>query len=106
MIKRFALFYSEEDIQLVRLMERNSLSEADAKKRIAAQMPLEKKCELSHFIVENSGNLADTEEQTLKVLEVLLESNYHWRIRGIILATAAVFFTGVAWLLNFKIPSI
>lgn len=83
-------------------MDRNGLSEADAKKRIAAQMPLEKKCEQSHFIVENSSNTSDTEEQTLKILEVLLEINHHWRIRGYILATATVFLSGFAWLLNYK----
>lgn len=96
------LLHSEEDIQLARLMDRSGLSEADAKKRIAAQMPLEKKCAQSHFIVENSSTQLDTAEQTLKILEVLLESNHHWRIRGIILATAAVFLSGVAWLLNYK----
>lgn len=94
--------FSEEDIQLSRLMDRNGLSEADAKKRIAAQMALEKKCEMSHFVIENSSNVSDTEEQTLKILEVLLESNHHWRIRGYILATAAVFLSGVAWFLNHK----
>lgn len=83
-------------------MDRNGLSEADAKKRIAAQLPLEKKCEMSDFVVDNSSNISDTEEQTLKVLEVLLESNHHWRIRGYIVATAAVFLSGVAWLLNQK----
>lgn len=83
-------------------MDRNGLSEADAKKRIAAQMPLDKKCEMSHFVVENSGNGADTEQQTLKILEVLLESNHHWKIRGIILATAAVLLSGVAWIINYK----
>lgn len=83
-------------------MDRSGLSEADAKKRIAVQMPLEKKCALSDFVVDNSCNNLDTEEQTLKILEVLLESNHHWRIRGIILATAAVFLSGFAWLLNYK----
>lgn len=83
-------------------MDRSGLSEADAKKRIAAQMPLEKKCEMSHFIVENSSSGVDTEKQALKILETLLESNHHWRIRGIILATAAVLFSGMAWLLNYK----
>lgn len=94
------LNFSEEDIQLTRLMDRNGLSEADAKKRIAAQMPIEKKCELSHFVIENSSNTTDLEEQTLKILDVLLESNHHWRIRGYLLATAAVFLSGVAWCLN------
>lgn len=83
-------------------MDRNGLSEADAKKRIAVQMPLDKKCELSHFVVENSSNEKDTEDQTLKILDILLESNHHWRIRGYIIATAAVFLSGVAWLLNSK----
>ena len=83
-------------------MDRNGLSEADAKKRIAAQMPLDTKCELSHFIIENSGSQIDTEQQTLKILEVLLESNHHWKIRGVILATATVFLSGFAWLLNYK----
>lgn len=83
-------------------MDRSGLTEADAKKRIAAQMPLEKKCAQSDFVVENSSNNADTEEQTLKILEVLLQSNHHWQIRGIILATATVFLSGFAWLINYK----
>lgn len=95
-------FSSEEDLQLTRLMDRNKLSEADAKKRIAAQMPLEIKCNQSHFVIENSGSIIDTEQQALKILEVLLESNHHWKIRGIILTTAAVFFSGIAWLLDYK----
>lgn len=83
-------------------MDRNGLSEADAKKRISVQMPLEKKCEQSHFIIENSSSQVDTEEQVLKILELLLDSKQHWKIRGIILATAAVLVSGIAWILNYK----
>jgi dephospho-CoA kinase len=54
---------SEEDLQLQRLMERNSMSEAKAKKRIGAQMSLERKCEQAHFVVENSSTTQDTREQ-------------------------------------------
>uniref|UniRef100_U5EZN6 Dephospho-CoA kinase domain-containing protein n=1 Tax=Corethrella appendiculata TaxID=1370023 RepID=U5EZN6_9DIPT len=93
----------EEDIQLTRLMDRNNrLSESDAKKRIKAQMPLEQKCAESHFVIENSGTLQDTEEQTMKIINLLQESNHHWKIRGILLATAAVLFSGIAWILNYK----
>lgn len=94
----------EEDIQLTRLMDRTNgkLSEADAKKRISAQMPLEKKCEQSHFVIENSGSPTDTEEQFYKILAILQESNQHWKIRGVIIAAAAVIFSGIAWLLNYK----
>lgn len=92
----------EEDIQLTRLMDRSKLSEADAKKRIKSQMPLELKCEQSHFVIENSGNLQDTQEQFDKIVSILLDSNHHWKIRGVILAAAAVLFSGLAWLLNHK----
>lgn len=92
----------EEDIQLTRLMDRNGLSEADAKKRIFAQMSLDEKCEKSHYVIENSGGIADTEEQAQKILQTLLDSNHHWKLRGIMLATAAVFFSGLAWILHQK----
>lgn len=98
----------EEDIQLTRLMDRNHLSEADAKKRIKQQMPLEQKCSQSHFVVENSGTPQDTEEQTMKILNILQDSNQHWKIRGVIFATAAILFSSIAWVLNYKykfIPS-
>jgi len=54
---------SEEDLQLQRLMERNSMPEANAKKRIGAQMSLERKCEQAHFVIENSGTIQDTRDQ-------------------------------------------
>ncbi|XP_055643972.1 dephospho-CoA kinase domain-containing protein [Toxorhynchites rutilus septentrionalis] len=92
----------EEDIQLTRLMDRNHLSEAEAKKRIKQQMPLEQKCNQSHFVIENSGTLQDTEEQTMKIIAVLQDSNQHWKIRGVIFATAAILFSSIAWILNYK----
>lgn len=93
---------SEEDIQLTRLMDRSKLSETDAKKRISSQMPLERKCEQSNFVIENSGSTQDAEEQFHKILAVLQESNQHWKVRGIILATTALLFSGIAWILNYK----
>lgn len=92
----------EEDIQLTRLMDRNHLSEADAKRRIKQQMSLEQKCNQSHFVIENSGTLQDTEQQTIKILAVLQDSNQHWKIRGVIFATAAILFSSIAWILNYK----
>lgn len=83
-------------------MGRNGFSEADAKKRIATQMPLEEKCEQSNYVIENSGSIRDMEEQALRILGILLDSNHHWRIRGYILAATAVLFSGLAWFLNYK----
>lgn len=92
----------EPELQLERLMARNQYSEADAKQRIAAQMPLDEKCKLSHFVIENSGSPADTEAQALRILAVLRKSRQHWKVRGIIVASAAVFFALFAWLLHLK----
>lgn len=93
---------AEEDIQLGRLMERNNLSLSEAKKRIRAQMPLEKKCEMSNFVIENSGSQKDMEEQVEQIIAMLLESNQHWKLRGILVASAFSIIAGFAWLLNRK----
>lgn len=91
---------SEEDIQLARLIGRNQLSEANAKKRIQSQMPLTKKCDRSHFVIENSGTLRDTEDEAQKIVNLMLESNHHWKLRGILLGTAALMLSGIAWFIN------
>lgn len=80
----FSSLYSEEDLQLQRLMERSGLSEVKAKYRIDAQMSLESKCEKADFVVENSGSTDDTREQVLRILENLRASKHHWKIRFIV----------------------
>lgn len=92
----------EEDIQLTRLMDRSKLSEADAKKRIKSQMSLELKCQQSHFVIENSGAMRDTEEEVLKILELLQDSKHHWKLRGVLFATIALVLSGSVWALNYK----
>lgn len=42
-------------VQLLRLMQRDGLTESEARARIEAQMPLEKKLEVADFVVDNSG---------------------------------------------------
>lgn len=91
---------SEEDIQLARLIDRNQMSEANAKKRIQSQMSLSKKCDLSHFVIDNSGSVRDTEEEAQKILNLMVESNHHWKLRGILLGTAALMLSGIAWYIN------
>lgn len=55
--------YAPEEVQLARLMERNGLSEEEARKRLKAQMPIEWKKEWADHVVDNSGELSATEEQ-------------------------------------------
>lgn len=93
---------AEEDIQISRLIDRNSLSLTEAKKRIKAQMSLDDKAKMSHYVIENSGSQQDMEEQALSIIRILMESNHHWKLRGILLASAFSILAGVAWLLDRK----
>lgn len=55
-----------EDVQLVRLMERDpAMTEAEARARIAAQMPLSEKRAHADVVIDNSG----TKEDTLHMIE-------------------------------------
>ncbi len=67
--------YTPENIQLERLMARNSLSEEDALARIRSQMPIEEKKKDADIIIDNSLNLEKTKEQTLKVYKYLLNKS-------------------------------
>lgn len=49
--------------QLERLMARNGLTEAEAKSRIAAQMPEAEKVARADFVIDNSGPVEETEAQ-------------------------------------------
>lgn len=65
-------------------------------------MPLDKKCELSHFVIDNSGALHDTEEEAAKIMTALLDSRHYWKMRLILMGTAALLCSGIAWLVNNK----
>lgn len=68
MVEKTLLVYVDEDIQLTRLMERNHLSEKDARARIASQMPLSEKRALADAIVNNNGDFEETKEQVISIL--------------------------------------
>jgi|CZCB01.1.fsa_nt_gi dephospho-CoA kinase len=66
-----------EQQQLMRLRQRDGLSLAEAKRRIAAQMPLEEKAALADYVIDNDGTLAETEKQARQILGRLLEECSH-----------------------------
>ncbi|MEK3766727.1 MULTISPECIES: dephospho-CoA kinase [unclassified Solibacillus] len=61
-----------EDVQLERLMERNGLTEEEAKARIATQIPVKDKEALADVVIYNNGSLEDT---ALQLQNVLFEWN-------------------------------
>lgn len=63
MAKSFAgliVVHVGSDVQLARLMARDGAGEADARARIASQMPLADKIALADFTIDNSGTEAET----------------------------------------------
>ncbi len=55
-------------LQLKRLIERDHLSELQAKTRLEAQMPPSEKEKLAHFVIDNSGTPEDTRKQLLLII--------------------------------------
>ncbi len=55
--------YVPYEVQLRRLMERSGVSQGDAERMIGSQMPLARKVELAHRVIDNSGPLEKTWEQ-------------------------------------------
>lgn len=55
--------YVPRAVQLERLMERNGLSEAEALRRIDAQMDIEEKRRMADIVIDNSGSQEATEAQ-------------------------------------------
>ncbi|KAH8248403.1 hypothetical protein KR032_006777 [Drosophila birchii] len=68
----------DSDKQLERLIARNELSETEARHRVESQMPLEMKCEKSHFVIDNNGDKEDTEASAMNIYNMMCESKQHW----------------------------
>ena len=62
-----------EPLQLARLQSRNGYSREEAKRRIAAQMPLSEKRRLADVIIDNSG----TEQELMERLRALWQKQPH-----------------------------
>jgi len=70
---RIVVAYCPSEVQQQRLMTRDGLSREQAQRRIDAQMPVEEKRDLADYVIDTSGTLEQTLQQTDKVLEQLLE---------------------------------
>ena len=59
------------EVQLQRLMQYRGLSEADARQRIDAQPPQSEKLKYATLVINNSGELSDTQQQVRTAFEAL-----------------------------------
>jgi dephospho-CoA kinase len=69
---RIVVVSTDAETELRRLVARDGLREADARRRIASQMPLDEKLALADYAIDNSGSRADTARRVGEVYRALL----------------------------------
>ncbi len=63
LVDEVMLVYLKPELQLKRLMERDTLNKQEAQKRIANQWPIDKKVSLSDIILNSEGTTQQTRQQ-------------------------------------------
>src|SRR5262249_39977452 len=61
-----------EEVQIERTIARDSCSRSDAEQRVRAQLPLDRKRELADHVIDNSGQLAETQRQVRALFDRLV----------------------------------
>lgn len=69
LVHKILLVYVDEDVQLYRLMQRNHLTEEEARARIASQMSLKQKVTLADEVINNNDTIEHTKVQLINILE-------------------------------------
>ncbi len=63
------LVYAPEQLQIERLMNRDGCDREAALQRIRAQLPIESKKAMADIVIDNSGSLEETQDQTRMLFE-------------------------------------
>lgn len=71
--KKLIVVTCDPAIQKARLMHRSALSEEQIDERIRAQLPLEEKVKYADFVINTSGDFAETRRQVEEVNSILRE---------------------------------
>ncbi len=67
MVEAVVVVWVDAATQLRRLIERDGLSETEARQRLAAQMPLDEKRARADHVVDNRGSLDETHRQVTEI---------------------------------------
>lgn len=72
LMEKMVVVFADPATQLARLIARDGCTEAEARARIASQMPVAEKAKLADYVVDNSGSRPETERQVREVHRALL----------------------------------
>jgi len=70
---KVVVVHCPKTVQVRRLMERDAIGKAEALRKIGTQMPVAEKIGYADYIIDTSGSLRETIEQTEKVYAGLLQ---------------------------------
>ena len=73
-ITRSVVVYAPRPLQLARLMKRDKLDEAEALRRLDAQLDIEEKRRRATWVIDNSGDLAQLSAECERVKEEILKA--------------------------------
>lgn len=71
-VDKLIVVYLNNDTLIKRLRKRDSLSFADAKKRLDSQMSLDEKAKLANFVIDNSKSPDEVEKQVSEIYKKLI----------------------------------
>ena len=63
------------DLQILRVLVRDKLSQVEVEARIAAQGSLDEKRQLADVVIDNSGSESETERQLEKIWDRVMSNN-------------------------------
>jgi len=73
-IDRVITVYAPKELQIERIMKRDSLSKDEALQRIDAQMDIEEKRKLATWVIDNSGSLKQLQNECERVKSEIISS--------------------------------
>ena len=65
------LVIADNSVQIKRIIERDKLTKSDAVSRINSQMPVEQKKEFANIIIDNNGDLIETQKQVYDLIDFI-----------------------------------
>ncbi|MBI2149462.1 MAG: dephospho-CoA kinase, partial [Acidobacteria bacterium] len=77
---KIVVVFCSPELQLARLVARDSLSPDEAALRIRRQMPILEKVKYGDYLIDTSGKYCDTQQQVKQVYLHLLADYEHWSL--------------------------
>lgn len=84
-VGKVIVVYVSKELQMQRLMRRDSSDRTAAQARVSSQLPLASKLEHADIVIDNSGSLAETDRQVASIVQKLKhETGWTWLVSWIV----------------------